>query len=280
MSSCDSGAWELALVVLAEVGETIKADAISFDSAMSACEKAEGWPQAVGLLLELHGASLKKDAVTCSALTSGCVKAGKWISALQLFGELCVHSVRCDSFVYTGAMKALEIAGHWNGALSAFDELRHSLRADLVSRNAAISACSAEWQLAVLLLEDAPFASQNSDEIAFNTVVSACAKGERSLRPVGKCGVSKHSGLTNDIRSIRSELFPQKENHIIDRRWTLCHAEDPRIMLRRFVSHLRAAQKEHSSSQKGILRASHALLGPRPFLASIKKVCHVSNHAR
>ena len=50
---------------------------ISFISETSACEKAQQWEQALGLLPEMRCSQLEPDAITYSAAISACEKALK-----------------------------------------------------------------------------------------------------------------------------------------------------------------------------------------------------------
>ena len=65
----------------------VRADIISFDAAISACEKAGEWENALVLLDESNQKALQPNVITCSALISACGNAGEWPLALHFFHE-------------------------------------------------------------------------------------------------------------------------------------------------------------------------------------------------
>ena len=68
----------------------MEANLHAFNSTMSACEKAEQWPQALVIFNALPKASLSPDVVSFSALISAFQRAGRWqqaLSALQTWRQ-------------------------------------------------------------------------------------------------------------------------------------------------------------------------------------------------
>ena len=182
MSSFETeGHWQEALALLTDmINCALLPDVISFDTAMSACDKAEKWQEALELLAKLHSASLQEDVITCSALMSACVKAEQWALALRFFEEM--KNIQRNIFVYTGAMKAFETCNAWMSSLLVFDDMMCSfLEADTVARNAVMGACSDFWWIAVGLLGSSV---GQCDEVSYNTLLTACAKGQkRAMQP-------------------------------------------------------------------------------------------------
>ena len=182
MSSFETeGHWQEALALLTYmINCALLPDVISFDTAMSACDKAEKWQEALELLAKLHSASLEEDVITCSALMSACVKGEQWALALRFFEEM--KNIQRNIFVYTGAMKAFETCNAWMSSLLVFDDMMcSSLEADTVARNAVIGACSDFWWIAVGLLDSSV---GQCDEVSYNTLLTACAKDQkRAMQP-------------------------------------------------------------------------------------------------
>ena len=180
MSSFETeGHWQEALVLLTDmINCALLPDVISFDTAMSACDKAEKWQEALELLTKLHSASLQEDVITCSALMSACVKGEQWALALRFFAEMT--NIQRNIFVYTGAMNAFEKCNAWMSSLLVFDDMMCSfLEADTVARNAVIGACSDFWWIALGLLDSSV---GRCDEVSYNTLLTACAKGQKRAR--------------------------------------------------------------------------------------------------
>ena len=54
--------------------EVLRADAISFSAAISACEKAMQWQQALLVLGDVEHSLLELDIILCNAALSSCAK--------------------------------------------------------------------------------------------------------------------------------------------------------------------------------------------------------------
>ena len=59
-------------------------DVIIYSAAVTACEKAMSWQQALRILSSMEAAKVLADVVACSAAISACEKCGKWQEALHL----------------------------------------------------------------------------------------------------------------------------------------------------------------------------------------------------
>ena len=65
-------------------------DVVSFNAAISACEKGKQWEVALALLQEIGNNVLIPDLLSCNAVVSACDKGKQWKGALGLLQEM-VH---------------------------------------------------------------------------------------------------------------------------------------------------------------------------------------------
>eukprot|EP00974_Lingulodinium_polyedra_P007963 758673-Lingulodinium_polyedra.AAC.1 len=61
---------------------------ISYNAAVSDCEKATQWELAVELLAQMPRAGLRCNAITCDVAVSASEKAAQWWLALRLLAQL------------------------------------------------------------------------------------------------------------------------------------------------------------------------------------------------
>ena len=75
--------WLLALVALESFQAAQKADAVSFNSALAACEESSQWRCA----LQLMGPMGRREQISEACAMSACAKAQRWQKVLQLAGN-------------------------------------------------------------------------------------------------------------------------------------------------------------------------------------------------
>ena len=68
-------------------------DEISYNAAISACEKRGQWAQALCLLSFMPGSKVVPDRVTCNAAISACEKGGQWQLTLGLLDRMPAMAV-------------------------------------------------------------------------------------------------------------------------------------------------------------------------------------------
>ncbi|HET9644124.1 MAG TPA: hypothetical protein VFP68_12365 [Burkholderiaceae bacterium] len=137
-----------------QTGQGVFPNTITYNAAISACEKAGRADKALELFdhLQTHGParSVFPNTITYSAAISACEKAGWADKALELFDHLQTHgpalSVFPNTITYNAAISACEKAGRADKALELFDHLQTHGAAlnvfpDTITYNAAISAC-------------------------------------------------------------------------------------------------------------------------------------------
>eukprot|EP00913_Durusdinium_trenchii_P023792 g22342.t1 len=139
-----------------------------FNAAITACEKARTWTQALEQLAQLRQLRLQPNVVTFSALISACEKSRIWEVAVE---DLAFRDGRC-----TGVL------GVW-----LWTELhRCAVAPELITYNAVISACEANWRLVLeLLAQLAAEPRLAPDLVTCNAAISGFAYGHQWSRALG-----------------------------------------------------------------------------------------------
>ena len=103
------------------------------------------WQGALFLLHTLPGKSLRGNAISYTAAISSC----EWPLALEIYWQ-SLREGAADVMSLNAAIMSLK--GAWPYALQLLASASEwSLKSSLVSYNAAMSACDAEWQVALAL---------------------------------------------------------------------------------------------------------------------------------
>ena len=89
------------------------ADQISFNSAISATEKAGQWEQAVQLLVAMSEESINPDTISFNAAISACARPGEWQIALALAASMDKRGIARDEITYNCVSNACEKASCW-----------------------------------------------------------------------------------------------------------------------------------------------------------------------
>ncbi|CAE8591706.1 unnamed protein product [Polarella glacialis] len=157
-------------------------DKISYNAAISACEKGGQWQLALTLLSLMPEAKVVPNEITYSAAISACEKSGQWQVALKLLSLMPQARVVPNEITYNAAISACEKGGQWQVALNLLSLVPEArVVPNEITYNAAISACSkgGQWQLALNLLSLMPEARVMPDEITYNAAISACERSQQ-----------------------------------------------------------------------------------------------------
>jgi pentatricopeptide repeat protein len=98
--------------------DKVELNTISFNAAISACEKGDEWQRALGLLESMGKDIVKLSTVSYSAAISACGKGDAWQHALALFSEVQRCGLQQNRITYTAALSACGVSGQWEWAMA------------------------------------------------------------------------------------------------------------------------------------------------------------------
>eukprot|EP00975_Prorocentrum_lima_P031894 6695567-Prorocentrum_lima.AAC.1 len=62
----------------------VEPDTITYNAAISACEKRGEWVKALELLMGMGNVKVEANTISHNATVSACEKCGEWVKALEL----------------------------------------------------------------------------------------------------------------------------------------------------------------------------------------------------
>eukprot|EP00435_Cladocopium_sp_Y103_P027638 s3428_g6.t2 len=209
------GDWKTALVLMNGLeSKELQADVITYNAAVSCCEKSRQWQRALNLLRQLQERRLRCSIISYNAAISACVH---WHLALSLLREvegICQCTVitfnaaisGCErlersQISFNAALSACERGEQWEVALELLREAQQrqlpgdlisdldevamkshdlSKKANVITYSAAISACEkgSQWQRALMLLGEMDKKQVPANLITYSAAISACGRGE------------------------------------------------------------------------------------------------------
>eukprot|EP00913_Durusdinium_trenchii_P025933 g24333.t2 len=244
ISACEKGwQWQHALKLFEAVPKAqVQPSVISYNAAISACEKGWQWQQALKLFWAIPKTKGRPNVISYSAAISSCEKGGQWQEALELFEDMPKSKVQPDVISYGAAISACEKGGQWQEALKLFETIpKAKVHQNVISYNAAISACEkgGQWQQALLLFETMPHAKVQPDVITYNAAISACEKGGQSQEALK---LFKAMGMTK---------VQQQQQHL--------QREDDEMLSRHDALRRRRRPHDESELQTRLERQMHGL---------------------
>ncbi|CAE7789387.1 unnamed protein product, partial [Symbiodinium sp. CCMP2456] len=103
----------------------LEGNIITAGATLSACDRADQWLQATGLLGDLQRKGINPNVIVVGTTTQACARGAQWASALCIFKELC-RGLRPDRVARHAAVSAAARGG-WKLAVSMdFDGLAES----------------------------------------------------------------------------------------------------------------------------------------------------------
>eukprot|EP00434_Breviolum_minutum_P039730 symbB.v1.2.035293.t1/scaffold4715.1/size37003/1 len=173
---CKSSQWQHGLQVLVNMEKRKIADSISYISMMNGFEITGDWQQALQLLQHVQHEQLEVDQMLLSVAINACENAQQWPLALGLLqggGHLHRHSS-----TYVATLQQMGAKKQWQEVLLLVKELEGRKAADVGVLSAAVSACSlGSWQAAFGLLQDMRVAKLPTQH-ATSSVMRAAAKAD------------------------------------------------------------------------------------------------------
>ncbi|CAE8614970.1 unnamed protein product [Polarella glacialis] len=183
ISACEKSAqWQVALRLLSVAMPQMRVapSEVSYNAAISACEKGGQWQMAIGLLHDMSEMQLSPDQITFSAVMSACEKGSQWQLALAILSRMPEMRALPNQISYSAVISACEKVGQWQPALGLLRQMSETkVVPDSINYNAAISSCEkgGQWQLALGLLGQMSETKTTPSKITYNAAISACEKG-------------------------------------------------------------------------------------------------------
>jgi pentatricopeptide repeat protein len=151
-------------------------DKITYNAAISACEKGGQWQQALNLLSLMPEAKVVPNEITYNAAISACEKGGQWQLALNLLSLMPEAKAVPNKITYSAAISACEKGGQWQLALNLLSLMPDAkVVPNEITYNAAISASAKGglWEFALVLLGVMAQHNVMRDQITYNAVLDA-----------------------------------------------------------------------------------------------------------
>lgn len=201
-NSCLSGLattarWRLAAEAAEAAVGVEKADLITYDALMSACQKGDQWSGSLKLLNKLKTHGLTPEAITFNVAISAC--RDHWRRAADLLPRSRGKSRGTRTRVtYNAAMSALE--EHWQISLGLLEESRNDgLQPSLVTYGSFMSACEGQWPIAMFLLDELIDNRLQPNLIVMNACMSAYEKCSQWQRALSLFDASQRAFQVDDI---------------------------------------------------------------------------------
>ena len=107
----------------------IQPDVVTYNAAISACEKCRNWDRVPGLLSGMRVDGIKPDVITYSAAISACEKCRMWDRVPELMSEMRAAGIKPDVVTYGAAISACEKCRDWDRVAELLsDKLGHGPR--------------------------------------------------------------------------------------------------------------------------------------------------------
>lgn len=174
------GRWQFAVALLDKMRRRGPSpNVVTYNSVISACGKGQQWQRAIDLLAEARKMKLRPGTVTLNAATSACEKGRRWQHAEQLLRDGEAAKLRIDAIGFSAATSACEKGWQWNHALQMLQEMHRRRLLEVVSCNAALSACGqcSETTAAMKLFRSMQKEQFHPNQVSYNAAIFACSQG-------------------------------------------------------------------------------------------------------
>ncbi|CAE8586890.1 unnamed protein product [Polarella glacialis] len=146
---------------------------VTYNAAISACEKSGQWQQALSLLSLMPEARVVPNEITYSAAISACEKAGQWQLGLNLLSRMPEARVVPDQITYNAAITMCERSQELDRGLQLLWESKE--------RGGSLSVAFFPGALARLSVHDPDIISDAFDEVALKLSGSQLPPQELSI---------------------------------------------------------------------------------------------------
>ena len=205
ISACEKAAkWEEAVKLLRKMTD-VEPNVVSYSSVISACEKCAEWEMALKFLNEMKEMGIEPDVTSYSSAISACEKGGQADVALSLLAEMKAEGIRHDNYSYSSAIAACGKGGekYVDTALSLLAEMKaEGIRPDVVVYSSAITACEKGGvkytDTALSLFNEMKEATLKPDDVTYRAITKACFDSNRYSEALKKAREAVDLGMKNN----------------------------------------------------------------------------------
>ena len=199
-----AGKWELGHRALSQMQcLRVQPDHISFTSCLDASGRADCWRGSSFLLRQMSRQGVRADVVAWNCAISG----QSWQPALEALASMPSQALAPDRVSYGSAISRCGQSTQWQHALATMRCMNsHACpHVSLVTYHAAISACEAQWPLAIGLLA-ALCGARLAEVVTYNSSASACQKALQWLQALETLQSMSGASLRSDCFSCSTAL--------------------------------------------------------------------------
>eukprot|EP00435_Cladocopium_sp_Y103_P026574 s1204_g6.t1 len=200
------GRWQFAVALLDKMRRRGPSpNVVTYNSVISACGKGQQWQRAIDFLAEARTMKLRPGTVALNAATSACEKGRRWQHAEQLLRDAQAAKLRIDAIGFSAATSACEKGWQWNHALQMLKEMHRRRLLEVLSCNAALSACGqcSETTAAMKLFRSMQKEQFHPNQVSYNAAIFACSQGYWQ-EAVQLLGEMKAAELAPDLTTYNS----------------------------------------------------------------------------
>ena len=175
--------WPWSLWLLTELSESPKsrANLLTFNAAIHACERRGLWVQALLLLQQMQNVKITPDSTSLNCILSACEKGQQWEGAIAFLPCFSTHGCQRTMVTY-GAIAAACVAGlAWEAAIAALLEFRqHAPEVPTVELlNSTMESCKRAWawRQCLWLLKNSEVKSRIQEAATEESLTSAQVPG-------------------------------------------------------------------------------------------------------
>eukprot|EP00929_Paragymnodinium_shiwhaense_P000747 TRINITY_DN100983_c0_g1_i1.p1 TRINITY_DN100983_c0_g1~~TRINITY_DN100983_c0_g1_i1.p1 ORF type:complete len:410 (+),score=82.59 TRINITY_DN100983_c0_g1_i1:171-1400(+) len=202
LSACESATgWQASMAKLGCLGSSgFDFHEVTINAAASICAKNHKWEWSEHLLVSMEQLQLTPDIFTYSAVTTGYQKEHRWELAVLLLWQMIERQVAPDAVCLSAIIGACASGMKWQLCLHVLYQMGlWSLQCNVISVTSAMSACEKceEWLQAVTLLHGAKTKGVGVSTISHMSVVGACASGAAWSQAI--CTATELAGWMFDV---------------------------------------------------------------------------------
>ena len=212
ISVCEkAGRWQQALHLLEDVRtKHLRADCLLYGGVIAACGRAGKWQQGLCLLQEAEQMLLQTNLITYSTAISACEQAGEWQQAVHLLHSIATKRMKLDTICLNTVISAFARVGEWLAAMTLLTMMKHSktMRPDDITYACAVRACetASAWGMALVLLQDSELRKVPPNIVAINSAIAACGQSTEWVQALWLCRKSRERRVRLNVASCTSAI--------------------------------------------------------------------------